>query len=61
MWNGILDFDGIAALRAPRDPSSPENGILNSLVQELFHCYLIQRIIKESPNWREMDEQNKTL
>lgn len=61
MWNGILDFDGIAALRAPRDPSSPENGILNSLVQELFHCYLIQRIIKESPNWREMDEQDKTL
>jgi len=61
MWKDILDFDGIAALRAPADPSAPENGILNSLVQELFHCYLIQRIIKEAPNWRETDEQDNPV
>lgn len=60
-WRDILNFEAIEALTPTPDPHDNVNEILDRIISCLWQCISIQKFQTVARNWRELDEQDKTV
>ena len=60
-WKDILNFDAIEALIPSPNPRDNKNEILDRIIGCLWQCVSIQKFQTAARNWREFDEQDKTV
>ena len=60
-WKDILNFDAIEALIPSQNSRDNANEILDRIIGCLWQCVSIQKFQTAARNWREFDEQDKTV
>ena len=60
-WKDTLNFDAIEALIPSPNPRDNKNEILDRIIGCLWQCVSIQKFQTAARNWREFDEQDKTV
>lgn len=61
IWDAYLDFDKLRVKLLGSDGKAGGIGSVDSLLDYLYHCTLIQNVQKNAKRWREFDEQDKTV
>lgn len=61
LWEKYIDFEALERVLRSHDGSSGGIGSVDSLIGYLVRCFRVQDVIKNAKNWREFDEQDKTV